>query len=287
METSNVDLTESDNDSFSSSGPIKLANTHPILSEPSLYSSNDHLVVKSHPTQFSQLAEPFIQNQLHPYELLPAKVIINNQQMTLPLSGHPSYINPTVESLRGETANHIMQPLYYNYLQPHMMYPQLHPIHPPSNVSHSLHQPHHLLSQPFMHHSQFGMPLFPSPILNMSNSGMPPLNMRNVQAVTPVPNIQTPIQAFGDKRDTFREIRRDDELYHEYAPKEKKPKIVHACDKCGKVFKRKQSLQTHMNAHLNIRPFKCFLCTKTFNAKQNYVRHERSHIKRKPSGKRS
>ena len=67
--------------------------------------------------------------------------------------------------------------------------------------------------------------------------------------------------------------------------KNRKPKIVHSCEVCGKIFKRKQSLQTHMNVHFNLRPFRCFICGKTFNAKQNYMRHERSHLKRKPSSK--
>ncbi|KAL6925808.1 hypothetical protein ACO0SA_000409 [Hanseniaspora valbyensis] len=67
--------------------------------------------------------------------------------------------------------------------------------------------------------------------------------------------------------------------------KNRKPKIVHSCEVCGKIFKRKQSLQTHMNVHFNLRPFRCFICGKTFNAKQNYMRHERSHLKKKPSSK--
>lgn len=69
------------------------------------------------------------------------------------------------------------------------------------------------------------------------------------------------------------------------AQKHRKPKIVHSCEVCGKIFKRKQSLQTHMNVHFNLRPFRCFICGKTFNAKQNYMRHERSHLKRKTSSK--
>ncbi|OBA27566.1 hypothetical protein HANVADRAFT_1772 [Hanseniaspora valbyensis NRRL Y-1626] len=69
------------------------------------------------------------------------------------------------------------------------------------------------------------------------------------------------------------------------AKKNRKPKIVHSCEVCGKIFKRKQSLQTHMNVHFNLRPFRCFICGKTFNAKQNYMRHERSHLKRKPSSR--
>lgn len=63
--------------------------------------------------------------------------------------------------------------------------------------------------------------------------------------------------------------------------KNRKAKVVHCCSECGKHFKRKQSLLTHMNIHLNLRPFRCFICGKTFNAKQNYMRHERLHLQKR------
>lgn len=61
----------------------------------------------------------------------------------------------------------------------------------------------------------------------------------------------------------------------------RKASVVHSCKECGKHFKRKQSLLTHMNIHSNLRPFKCFICGKTFNAKQNYMRHERLHLQKR------
>mgnify|MGYP001180766702 FL=1 len=51
------------------------------------------------------------------------------------------------------------------------------------------------------------------------------------------------------------------------------------CTECDKRFHRQDALQTHMNMHLGLKPYKCDVCEKCFNAKQNMVRHRKRHEK--------
>ncbi|EJD39419.1 hypothetical protein AURDEDRAFT_171612 [Auricularia subglabra TFB-10046 SS5] len=44
---------------------------------------------------------------------------------------------------------------------------------------------------------------------------------------------------------------------------------------CGKAFERQGHLDTHMNSHGNIRPYKCQICHTDFTASSNYKRHMR------------
>lgn len=50
-----------------------------------------------------------------------------------------------------------------------------------------------------------------------------------------------------------------------------------SCKVCQKRFHRQDALQTHMNMHLGLKPYKCSICGRCFNAKQNTVRHEKTH----------
>lgn len=56
----------------------------------------------------------------------------------------------------------------------------------------------------------------------------------------------------------------------------KKGKKSFCCDVCDKKFTRNSSLQTHMNIHLNIKPYECSICKFRFNANPNLIRHKKN-----------
>ncbi|XP_026791069.3 gastrula zinc finger protein XlCGF26.1 [Pangasianodon hypophthalmus] len=54
------------------------------------------------------------------------------------------------------------------------------------------------------------------------------------------------------------------------------------CEICGKSFKQKGTLKTHMIVHQKERPFGCGYCKKRFKLKSHLKEHERIHTGEKP-----
>lgn len=48
-------------------------------------------------------------------------------------------------------------------------------------------------------------------------------------------------------------------------------------DQCGKLFKNRTVLTTHMRIHRDIKPFKCQCCWKTFSQKVTLDSHIQTH----------
>lgn len=53
-------------------------------------------------------------------------------------------------------------------------------------------------------------------------------------------------------------------------------KKTFSCEICKKEFTRNSSLQTHMNIHLNVKPYVCSICDFRFNANPNLIRHKKN-----------
>uniref|UniRef100_A0A1B0D3U0 C2H2-type domain-containing protein n=1 Tax=Phlebotomus papatasi TaxID=29031 RepID=A0A1B0D3U0_PHLPP len=56
-------------------------------------------------------------------------------------------------------------------------------------------------------------------------------------------------------------------------PRDVKPRIGLICEACGKVFKNKGSLQTHVYVHTKSKPFKCSACDRQFCVETNLREH--------------
>lgn len=57
---------------------------------------------------------------------------------------------------------------------------------------------------------------------------------------------------------------------------------LYTCAVCGKAFKQKGTLKTHMIVHQKERPFGCGYCKKRFKLKSHLKEHERIHTGEKP-----
>lgn len=56
-----------------------------------------------------------------------------------------------------------------------------------------------------------------------------------------------------------------------------RPRHQFICDTCGKVFKKKDSLQLHIYTHTGEKPFQCELCNAAFRQKHHLQRHMLRH----------
>ncbi|XP_028678836.1 zinc finger protein 574 isoform X2 [Erpetoichthys calabaricus] len=56
----------------------------------------------------------------------------------------------------------------------------------------------------------------------------------------------------------------------------------HHCPQCGKVFRRRYHLRTHMVTHTGERQFSCETCGKSFTCQSNLARHQITHSGKKP-----
>ncbi|CAM4679716.1 unnamed protein product [Lepidochelys olivacea] len=56
----------------------------------------------------------------------------------------------------------------------------------------------------------------------------------------------------------------------------------HKCQACGKMFKKKSHVRSHLLTHTGERPFRCPECGKSFNSQANQLRHRLTHTGERP-----
>ena len=59
-------------------------------------------------------------------------------------------------------------------------------------------------------------------------------------------------------------------------------KTFFECETCGKCFKKRSHLYTHIKIHTNEKPFQCIKCEKRFVQAIHLKTHEKTHIDEKP-----
>lgn len=197
----------------------------------------------------------------------------------------PGFSVPPERTANQNLQDPILLPVYYGYPPGQIQY--ISPVHHIPVLPHliPLHQPAFI--PPFVPYavpSSFTNPNPGSDSRNQNDNYLPFLANSNgrTEFIPPGTFANSNITGVASQQNPHAQSSIEEE---NSVSKAKKSKIVHSCKDCGKIFKRKQSLQTHTNVHLNLKPFECFLCGKNFNAKQNYLRHERSHLKKRPSKK--
>ncbi|KAJ8334394.1 hypothetical protein SKAU_G00400330 [Synaphobranchus kaupii] len=62
----------------------------------------------------------------------------------------------------------------------------------------------------------------------------------------------------------------------------KRPAASHACPHCGRAFKRRCHLLTHVYSHTGKKRYSCETCDKAFSYKSNLARHRHTHACAKP-----
>ena len=64
-------------------------------------------------------------------------------------------------------------------------------------------------------------------------------------------------------------------------------KVVHSeerpyqCTHCGRGFRRRDTLDTHIRTHTDERPYSCRICSRAFRQKGDCSKHEKTHNKHK------
>lgn len=53
--------------------------------------------------------------------------------------------------------------------------------------------------------------------------------------------------------------------------------IRFSCSECGKYFRRKSYLKSHMKIHSKSKTWICSICSITFYTKKDMIRHETTH----------
>ncbi|KAI1091079.1 putative zinc finger protein [Rostrohypoxylon terebratum] len=64
----------------------------------------------------------------------------------------------------------------------------------------------------------------------------------------------------------------------QYMPRQKRQRQTEfKCQHCGKVFKKRYNLKSHLNSHMNERPHICHICDQQFARSADHKRHLRTH----------
>lgn len=95
----------------------------------------------------------------------------------------------------------------------------------------------------------------------------------------PEARVQIEVKIYKCKKCHFKTLEYDEFIEHR-AEHETEERFV--CDICGRSYKSKSALTTHIGLHSNRSPFECQLCNKTFTQRGALVRHMPIHTGEKP-----